>query len=585
MNGQKQSILDVIEGNTYFKAQIQEQEVQTKKNNLKNRIQQLSKIISVKYPQTNINIQKDFDEDTYILNIPLESYPGNFVILFQIAIKSKEQDFEFKAFICDEDGKLQIHQKLLRLQVCRFALRLNHGLRVGSFFINPVFGDIGFNLQCINTQKDLFFNTNCDLDQFVAFLDNLIMTAIYSIRFPFLRIMFMINKINKKQFALYEKYFEQVKQKQQPQYNWKKIPKDAEIVLGRIKKIVKKQMHLEFSQQEYASFGPIIQKQFMVQNECLMEIIPVNQNDLQVNKECQINKGGFCNIYSKKISFKLKKNDGSVSQLQERSLVIKVDKMQQEDKIKKEVEIIKVLSQVRQDIQTKQYIYIKIFSNSSFSFSGCCPFIAQFYYLKDRSDILLMERYYHSSLDYFMVTQQEVLTLSTRIFIALNIAKGLRYIHNYGIIHTDIKPANIMISKTLIAKITDFGEAINTRNIIDGQRPGKTIPYCPPEYYQNLEANQLTYAYDIYSFGVLLFELLFDRYPIDFRIQKDKLQTQNYFVRYKEEYQKLVGPQYLMKYLGRLCIQCLQPDEQKRPNLDKIILVLIDSLMFLDLVY
>ncbi|CAD8210133.1 unnamed protein product [Paramecium pentaurelia] len=578
MDEQQQSILDIIEGNTYFKPQIQEQEVQSKKNNLKNRIQQLTQIISVKYPQTNINISKDFDEDTYILNFPLESYPGHFLILFQITIKLKEQDFEFKAFICDEDGKLLIHQKLLRLQVCRYALRLNHGLRVGSFFINPVFGDIGFNLQCINTQKDLFFNTDYDLGQFLAFLDNLIMTAIYSIRFPFLRIMFMINKINKKQFALSEKYFEQVKQKQQLQYNWKKIPKDAEIVLVRIKNVVKHQMHLEFSQQEYKSFGPIIQKQLIVQNQCLMEIIPVNQNDLQVNKESQINKGGFCNIYSKKIGFKLKQKDESVSQLQERSFVIKVDKMQQEDKIKQEVEIIKVLSQVRQDIQT---------NNSSFSFSGCCPYIAQFYYLKDRSDILLMERYFHSSLDYFMVTQQEVLTLSTRIFIALNIAKGLRYIHNYGIIHTDIKPANILISKTLIAKITDFGEAINTRNIIDGQRPGKTIPYCAPEYYQNLEANQLTYAYDIYSFGVLLFELLFDRYPIDFRIQnqKDKLLTQNYFVRYNEEYQKLVGPQYLMKYLGRLCIQCLQPDKEKRPNLDKIILVLRDGLTFLDLVY
>ena len=58
---------------------------------------------------------------------------------------------------------------------------------------------------------------------------------------------------------------------------------------------------------------------------------------------------------------------------------------------------------------------------------------------------------------------------------------GLRYIHNYGIIHMDIKPANILIAKTLMAKITDFGEAINTARINDKEKPGKTLPFSGPE--------------------------------------------------------------------------------------------------------
>lgn len=40
-----------------------------------------------------------------------------------------------------------------------------------------------------------------------------------------------------------------------------------------------------------------------------------------------------------------------------------------------------------------------------------------------------------------------------------------------------------------------------------------------------------------------------------------------------------------MKYLGRLCLLCLQPDPKNRPNIDKIVLILKDSLSYLDRMY
>lgn len=54
---------------------------------------------------------------------------------------------------------------------------------------------------------------------------------------------------------------------------------------------------------------------------------------------------------------------------------------------------------------------------------------------------------------------QEVMSLSTRLFIAHNIAMALRYCHYYGVVHMDIKPGNVLIAKNLMAKLTDFGEA------------------------------------------------------------------------------------------------------------------------------
>lgn len=59
---------------------------------------------------------------------------------------------------------------------------------------------------------------------------------------------------------------------------------------------------------------------------------------------------------------------------------------------------------------------------------------------------------------------EDCLSLSSKIFIAHSIAMGLRYCHQYDIIHMDIKPANILISKSLMAKITDFGEAIHSNS-------------------------------------------------------------------------------------------------------------------------
>ncbi|CAK81156.1 unnamed protein product (macronuclear) [Paramecium tetraurelia] len=574
------------------------------KSNAKIRVEELRQHLASKYSNTYVYVLEDIKTESFNLNFLLETHGGIFKYLMELIINFQEQSLDFKVYFSDDNGRIIVNQKvnstiqfqLLRLQVSRYTLRLNSSLHVGSFFINPVYGEIGLNLATINTRKSEFFDSAQPIqDDFIVYMDSLILTAIYSIRYHYLRILFMINKINLKLFKLYEYYYEQVRYKDNQQLNWRKFPKDSEQLLLRIKKVVKNQMHLQFTEQEYLKLGPILSKQISTENSCLIEVVPKNQSELEVDERLQINEGGFCNIYSKEIIFAIKKEARQQQQGQKRTLVIKMNKGMGSDKIKQEAEIIQVLSNQGPNIQRENQPH---YLQKYFQFSGCCPYIAQFYSVSDRPDVLLMERYYHSSLDYLKSKKSEVLSLSSRIFISHNVAMGLRYIHNYGIIHMDIKPANILISKTMMAKITDFGEAINTNNISDSNKPGKTIPFCAPEIQQRLENNQYTYAYDIYSLGVLIFELLFDRFPIvrlitifqDFRKQnykclEDKLQKQIYQVRYNEDEDQKIGPQYLMKYLGRLCIQCLQPDPQLRPNIDKIILVLKDCLTFLDKVY
>ena len=102
------------------------------------------------------------------------------------------------------------------------------------------------------------------------------------------------------------------------------------------------------------------------------------------------------------------------------------------------------------------------------------------------------------------------LSIKEIINIAIQIAEGLSAAHEKGIIHRDIKPENIMIRKEGRIQIMDFGLAkLNSSNYTSrttriGSTMG-TLSYMSPEQVQGLDVDFRT---DIFSFGIVLFELL-----------------------------------------------------------------------------
>jgi len=106
----------------------------------------------------------------------------------------------------------------------------------------------------------------------------------------------------------------------------------------------------------------------------------------------------------------------------------------------------------------------------------------------------------------------EGLKIDEAVNITLQIARGLQKAHEKGIIHRDIKPANIIVTSDGTAKILDFGLAKlanKTMMTKTGTTMG-TISYMSPEQTRGEPVDQRS---DIWSFGVLLYEMLTGEQP------------------------------------------------------------------------
>lgn len=98
------------------------------------------------------------------------------------------------------------------------------------------------------------------------------------------------------------------------------------------------------------------------------------------------------------------------------------------------------------------------------------------------------------------------------ISIAIQIANGIECAHNNQIVHRDIKPQNIMISREGKVKVTDFGIArAASANTINGNAMG-SVHYISPEQAGGKYVDEKS---DIYSLGITMFEMLTGTVPFD----------------------------------------------------------------------
>src|SRR3989337_2566632 len=145
---------------------------------------------------------------------------------------------------------------------------------------------------------------------------------------------------------------------------------------------------------------------------------------------------------------------------------------------------------------------------------------------------------------------KELLSLDEIINVTTQIAEGLSKTHEKGIIHRDIKPANIFITKDGIVKILDFGLAkkVDTTQFTGKGSKFGTTNYMSPE---QIKGEKVDYRTDIWSLGVLLYEMLTGKPPF----HADYEQTIVYLILNQEpedvrDYRK-DAPEKLLSILGK----------------------------------
>ncbi len=104
------------------------------------------------------------------------------------------------------------------------------------------------------------------------------------------------------------------------------------------------------------------------------------------------------------------------------------------------------------------------------------------------------------------------LSISQVARIGVAVASGLGALHAAGVIHRDVKPANILLTSDGQAKVGDLGIAKQGGDNLTGTGQGMGTPtYCAPE--QVMDAKRATAAADLYSLGASLYHLLAGRPP------------------------------------------------------------------------
>ena len=112
-----------------------------------------------------------------------------------------------------------------------------------------------------------------------------------------------------------------------------------------------------------------------------------------------------------------------------------------------------------------------------------------------------------------VVTEQGPLDQTRVIDVGVQILRAASFAHRRGVVHRDLKPQNVMLDDAGNAKVADFGIArAGASEITEAGSIMGTAQYLSPEQAQG---NPTTPQSDLYSVGIILYELLTGRLPFD----------------------------------------------------------------------
>ncbi|CAH1441854.1 unnamed protein product [Lactuca virosa] len=220
-----------------------------------------------------------------------------------------------------------------------------------------------------------------------------------------------------------------------------------------------------------------------------------------------------------------------------------------------------------------------------------CHLVSLIGYCDDGKEMILVYEYMpHGSLEDHLHKHSTHLSWLQRLKLCIGAARGLDYLHTgtgieFGVIHRDVKSANILLHESWAAKIADFGLSkigpkdqplSHVLTLVKG-----TFGYLDPDYFLT---GRLTRKSDVYAFGVVLFEVLCRKRALD--VSRDK-EEHHSLARWVEDCIKEgtlkhlidsdIRDQILPKCLKgfvRIAERCLHSHGKHRPTMAEVVVSL-----------
>lgn len=186
--------------------------------------------------------------------------------------------------------------------------------------------------------------------------------------------------------------------------------------------------------------------------------------------------------------------------------------------------------------------------------------------------MLIYEFMSNGSLSNLIYSEERVLNWEERLQIALDISHGIEYLHEGAVppvIHRDLKSANILLDHFMRAKVADFG--LSKEEVFDGRNSGLkgTYGYIDPAY---ISTNKFTMESDIFSFGVIIFELITAIHP-----HQNLMEYVNLASMSRDGVDEILDKQLVgacdiqeVRELARIGHKCLHKTPRKRPSIGEV---------------
>ncbi|EEF44796.1 s-receptor kinase, putative [Ricinus communis] len=202
--------------------------------------------------------------------------------------------------------------------------------------------------------------------------------------------------------------------------------------------------------------------------------------------------------------------------------------------------------------------------------------------------LLVYEFMEKGSLDKWIFKNNEEsssLDWNTRFNIAIGMAKGLAYLHEeceVKIVHCDIKPENVLLDDNFTAKVSDFGLAklMNREDSLVYTTVRGTRGYLAPEWITN---NPISEKSDVYSYGMVLLEIIGGRKNYDSSENSEKSHFPSYSFKMLEEgrLKEIIDPKLDVNESDervvtsiKVALWCIQEEMQLRPSMGKVVQML-----------